>query len=233
MKNRMPLVVALVAAISTAAWINAQDTAAGSVTVAGGVTLSGNASPKSSGGSGDTAFADAIKQLEESVTRSMEAFSKAGQPNDERLKGFDEQCAAIDNALKATTDGGALDQAINKAMDAQSARISRYETIANDPKAQITDDIRSSYEEFIKKAKERKTTIMNSRAILRRLRSDLSDARKSLDVNKQFYVDALAEDDLDMAGKALEDVNKSMVAVTKSIQALKAVETKSSGKVQQ
>ena len=195
MKNKIKLVTAVFAAAFIATGVRAQNAKTATMEVAYGAAVSANISTNADASAGESGFGNAVKQLEADLIKALDGFNRAGAPDAERVKDFDDIVKAIDNALKVTDDGGGLDQAINKAIGQQNDRIRRYETQMIDPN--LGPDRRSKYEEFVKKAKDRQTAIANQRASVRRLRSQLQDARKSVEGSKQFYIDAIAEQELD------------------------------------
>ena len=168
----------------------------------------------------DTSFDDAIANLEKNIIITMDAFAKAGVPDSSRVKQFDDQLKSIDGALAVTADGGELDQKITAALAVQNKRLRRYEALSIDQK--LTADQRSQYEDFVKKGKKTSNSILVNKTNLRRLRSNLEDSRVSVDANKQFYIDAVAEKELELASKALTSVNESMLILTQVINEMKA-----------
>jgi len=218
MKTKSQLIAALAAAIF-AVGVTAQEPS------------KATEAAKGSDASGDTGFNAAVNQLEVDLVKAMEEFAKAGKPDTERVKDFDTQLAKIDQALQVTADGGALDQSIKKAVDMQTERIRKYEALSISEK--LDAEKRGQYEEFVKKAKDRQNKIATNRTSLRRLRSNLQDARNAVDTNKQFYIDAVAENELELAAQALDSVNKSMLKVTQVINDMKQIDVRPSSKPQQ
>ncbi len=218
MTTKIQLITALVAAILTVD-VTAQETVKATVTA------------EVSYASEDTAFNTAVAQLEADLVKAMEEFAKAGKPDTERIKDFDTQLAKINQALQITADDGVLDQSIKKAIDMQTERIRKYEALSISEK--LDAEKRGQYEEFVKKAKDRQNKIATNRTSLRRLRSNLADARNAVETNKQFYIDAIAENELELASQALDSVNKSMLKVTQVINDMKQMDDGPSGKPQQ
>jgi len=168
----------------------------------------------------DTSFDDAVANLEKDIIVAMDAFAKAGVPDASRVKEFDDQLKSIDGALAVTADGGEMDQKITAALALQNKRLRRYEALSIDQK--LSADQRSQYEDFVKKGKKTSNSILVNKTNLRRLRSNLEDSRVSVDSNKQFYIDAVAEKELELASKALTSVNSSMLLLTQVINEMKA-----------
>jgi hypothetical protein len=167
----------------------------------------------------NASFDDAVATLEKDIIVAMDAFAKAGVPDATRVKEFDDQMNSIDKALAVTADGGEMDLRITAALALQNKRLRRYEALSIDQK--LSADQRSQYEDFVKKGKKTSNSILSNKTTLRRLRSNLEDSRTSVDANKQFYIDAVAEKELELASKALTSVNKSMLELTQMINAMK------------
>lgn len=167
----------------------------------------------------NASFDYAVATLEKSIIVAMDAFAKAGVPDASRVKEFDDQLKSIDVALAVTANGGEMDLRITAALALQNKRLRRYEALSIDQK--LSADQRLQYEDFVKKGKRTSNSILSNKTTLRRLRSNLEDSRVSVDSNKQFYIDAVAEKELELASKALTSVNSSMLALTQIINEMK------------
>ena len=176
-------------------------------------------------------FSSAVEKMEGDLLAAMEAFSKAGKPSEERLKDFDNQLGKIDEAIEVTKEGGKLDGAIDKALAAQEQRIKTYEAKATDPNTPA--EMRDRYDQFVSKARDRRAKIIDQRIIMRKVRVALEKGRKDVGAHKQFYLDAIAENDLDIANESLKTVTESMKAVTESMSKFQTVSEKASGTVQE
>jgi len=179
----------------------------------------------------DTSFDDAVNNLEKDIIIAMDAFAKAGVPDATRVKLFDDQLKSIDGALAVTADGGEMDLRITAALALQNKRLRKYEALSIDQK--LSADQRSQYEDFIKKGKKTANSILSNKTSLRRLRNNLEDSRVSVDANKQFYIDAVAEQELELASKALTTVNTSMLLLTQVINEMKSTNANLSNLPQQ
>ena len=168
----------------------------------------------------ETSFDIAVKELEKDIIVAMDAFARAGVPDNSRIADFDLQLQKIDGALAVTADGGELDLKITAALAAQNNRLRKYEALSIDQK--LASDQREQYEEFIKKGKKTANSIMSNKTSLRRLRRNLEESRVSVDANKQFYIDAVAEKELELASKAFTTLNQSMLLLTQVINEMKS-----------
>ncbi|MFZ4695949.1 MAG: hypothetical protein ACOYMV_12560 [Verrucomicrobiia bacterium] len=190
----------------------------------------GKAEPKAKDDAPD--FQPALKQLTDSIAATMELFTKAGQPDAERMKGFERNIASIQQALDATAENGDLDKLIQKAVTKNTEIMKRMETSSN--AADTPAEQRETYAKYAIRMKAALAECANQRIALLRTRAGLDERKQSILKNKQFYVDAIAMQDMEMANTALANTVASMKMVNTAIDELgqNLKQTKSGGPAQ-
>lgn len=180
-----------------------------------GVKLSASTSASPKQEEGGSVLDKSVKDLEDQILSALELFQKAGQPQEEQVKRFDDLLASLDKSLKSTAEGAALDQAIDAALAKQKQRVTKFQALANDPS--LEPDQRDTYQSFVEKMKKDSGSIVAQRKSLRAIRTQLEDSKRSVEKNKEYYVNVMTEGYLEEASKALEQVTKSMQKVDQAI----------------
>jgi hypothetical protein len=156
----------------------------------------------------DADLATAIETLKLQIEQSMQTFSKASMPDEEKLKLFDKSLADLDMLLDQTKEGGPLDSLIQKSYAENKQRLDLIKQRATD--TSIPAEMRAGYESRKSAFEKTIEATGEKRLVLIRTRNDLAKRRDLVEKNKQFYLDMMSFDDLEAANKTLDNVIASM-----------------------
>jgi hypothetical protein len=155
-----------------------------------------------------SALDQAIEALKSDITKTMLEYDKASEPDEEKMRVFEKALTDTQKVIELTKQGGALDQAIEKAYNKNKEALEKMRAKAND--TSIPAERRAKYESLMPRYEAAINQTNEKKLVLIRMSNELKKKADIIASDKEFYVDMLRVGDLEAANQSLQQTNDGL-----------------------
>jgi len=194
---------------------------------AGNVKVEASSSASQTGAT-DSAMADKIKSLQDSIQKATDRLKNAGKSGTEQVSELEKMSQNVQEALKEVSKGGSLHSELEKRISETDAKAKLFHDKSTD--SNTSGETQARYNLLEQKANAMKDKLYQSSIALQNERVALEKTLKMVNENKQIVADMIGLKELEAANDAINEVIGSMKSVDKGFnELLGKIEVKEKG----
>jgi|GEM_PF-5096449 len=179
---------------------------------AGNVKVEASSSASQSGAT-DSAMADKIKSMQDSIQKATDRLRDAGKSGAEQVNELEKLSQNIQEALKEVSEGGGLYTELGKRISETEAKTKKFHDLSTDPNTLV--QVQKTYAMAEQKSSDLKDKLYQTAMALQAEKSSLEKNLKLVNQNKQLVADLMSLKELEIANEAVIKVIGSMKDVNK------------------